>query len=115
LYSRIFADVDGVRIFQRDGDRADNCWLSAILVDPATAGWAAEDLRLALAEHDIESRPLWKPMHQQPLFAGARSFLTGAADDLFATGLALPSGTALTSAQRERVASVIEDFLAARR
>ena len=114
-YVRIFADVDGVRVFQRDGDGADNCWLSAVLVDPRTAGWAVDDLRLALAERDIESRPLWKPMHRQPVFAGARSFLNGAADQLFATGLALPSGSALAPAQCEQVMRVVEDFLGARR
>ena len=114
-YVRIFADVDGVRVFQRDGDEADNCWLSAVLVDPRTAGWEADDLRLALAEHDIESRPLWKPMHRQPVFAGARSFLNGAADQLFATGLALPSGSALATAQCEQVVTAVEDFLGARR
>jgi dTDP-4-amino-4,6-dideoxygalactose transaminase len=114
-YARIFADVNGVRIFQRDGDEADNCWLSAVLVDPRTAGWEVDDLRIALAEHDIESRPLWKPMHQQPVFAGARSFLNGAADHLFATGLTLPSGSALAPAQCEQVMTVVEDFLRARR
>jgi dTDP-4-amino-4,6-dideoxygalactose transaminase len=114
-YARIFADADGVRIFQRDGDEADNCWLSAVLVDPRTAGWEVDDLRLALAEHDIESRPLWKPMHRQPVFAGAHSFLNGAADQLFATGLTLPSGSALAPAQCEQVATVVEDFLGARR
>jgi dTDP-4-amino-4,6-dideoxygalactose transaminase len=114
-YARVFAGVDGVRIFQRDGDEADNCWLSTVLVDPATAGWQVDDLRLALAEQDMESRPLWKPMHQQPVFAGARSFLNGAADHLFATGLTLPSGSALAAAQCEQVLTVIEDFLGARR
>ncbi|HEY6796295.1 MAG TPA: aminotransferase class I/II-fold pyridoxal phosphate-dependent enzyme [Kineosporiaceae bacterium] len=114
-YAQIFADVEGVRIFQRDGDEADNCWLSAVLVDPRTAGWEVDDLRLALTEHDIESRPLWKPMHRQPVFTGARSFLNGAADKLFATGLTLPSGSALTPAQREHVVTVVEDFLGARR
>jgi len=86
-----------------------------VLVDPRTAGWEVDDLRLALAEHDIESRPLWKPMHQQPVFAGARSFLNGAADQLFATGLTLPSGSALTPAQCDQVLTVVGDFLEGRR
>jgi len=114
-YADLFADVAGVRVFQRDGDGADNCWLSAVLVEPGTAGWDVDDLRRALDEHDIESRPLWKPMHQQPVFAGARSFLHGAADRLFATGLALPSGSVLTPAQTQRVTTVVDEFLAARR
>jgi len=113
-YAGVFTDVPGVRIFQRDGDGTDNCWLSAVLVEPSAAGWEVDDLRRALGEHDIESRPLWKPMHQQPVFAGARSFLDGSADRLFATGLALPSGSVLTPAQSERVMTVIGDFLEAR-
>jgi len=114
-YARVFAGVEGVRIFQRHGDEADNCWLSAVLVDQGTAGWEVDDLRLALAQRDIESRPLWKPMHQQPVFAGARSFLNGAADQLFATGLTLPSGSALTPAQCDQVLTVVGDFLEGRR
>jgi dTDP-4-amino-4,6-dideoxygalactose transaminase len=110
-YARVFSGISGTRIFQRDGDEVDNCWLSAVLVDPATAGWNVDDLRTALDAHSIESRPLWKPMHQQPVFAGARSFVTGAADRLFATGLTLPSGSALVAAQRDQVMAVIEKFL----
>lgn len=114
-YDRLFADVAGVSLFQRVGDQHDNCWLTAILVDPASAGWAADDLRSALDVCNIESRPLWKPMHQQPVFAGARSFLTGAADRLFATGLTLPSGSALGPEERSEVMGVIGDFLRDRR
>ncbi|SFK92847.1 DegT/DnrJ/EryC1/StrS family aminotransferase [Geodermatophilus ruber] len=110
-YARLVADRPGVRVFQRPGDDGDNCWLTAILVDPVEAGWCAEDLRKALDEADVESRPLWKPMHRQPVFAGARAFLTGAADTLFATGLTLPSGSALTGEQVARVLGVIESFL----
>jgi len=113
-YAAVFSDIVGARIFQRDGDEVDNCWLSAVLVDPVTAGWKVDDLRAALDECNIESRPLWKPMHQQPVFAGARSFLTGAADRLFATGLTLPSGSALVAAQREQVMATIDGFLSTR-
>ena len=86
-YSRVFSDINGARNFQRDGDEVDNCWLSAVLVDPVTAGRHVDDLRAALDAYNIESRPLWKPMHQQRVFAGAGSFLTGAAEQLLATGL----------------------------
>ncbi|HEX8510026.1 MAG TPA: DegT/DnrJ/EryC1/StrS family aminotransferase, partial [Propionibacteriaceae bacterium] len=113
-YARVFSDISGARIFQRDGDEVDNCWLSAVLVDPVTAGWHVDDLRAALGEYNIESRPLWKPMHQQPVFAGARSFLTGAADELFATGLTLPSGSSLGAAQRDQVMATIDGFLSTR-
>ncbi len=110
-YARLFEAVPGTRIFQRTGDDADNCWLTAVLVDPQVTGWAAEDLRTALDEADIESRPLWKPMHAQPVFAGARSFLNGNSDVLFRTGLTLPSGSALTAAQLGEVTAVLGSFL----
>jgi dTDP-4-amino-4,6-dideoxygalactose transaminase len=110
-YARLFHAVPGVRIFQRAGDAADNCWLTAVLVDPPAAGWSAEDLRVALDAADIESRPLWKPMHRQPVFEGARSYLNGSADLLFATGLTLPSGSALTADQIDEVTSNLRSFL----
>jgi dTDP-4-amino-4,6-dideoxygalactose transaminase len=110
-YARLFAGVPGVRIFQRAGDDSDNCWLTAVLVDSAEAGWTADDLRVALDEADIESRPLWKPMHRQPVFAGARTYLDGSADLLFASGLSLPSGSALTAGQIDEVLSTLHGFL----
>jgi dTDP-4-amino-4,6-dideoxygalactose transaminase len=110
-YAQLFTGRDGVRIFQRPGDDGDNCWLTAVLVDPAEAGWSTDDLVKALERADIESRRLWKPMHRQPVFAGARSFLDGSADRLFATGLALPSGSALTPDEIARVLAAVESFL----
>ncbi|MGY1914940.1 DegT/DnrJ/EryC1/StrS family aminotransferase [Blastococcus sp. SYSU DS0973] len=114
-YTRLFTGVPGVRIFQRAGDRADNCWLTAILVDPREAGWSADDLRVALDVADIESRPLWKPMHRQPVFTGARSYLNGSADLLFGSGLTLPSGSALTTEQVDHVLSSTRSFLGRQR
>jgi dTDP-4-amino-4,6-dideoxygalactose transaminase len=113
-YSEIFADVEGVEIFQRGCESEDNCWLTAILVDPVTARWKPAELAAVLNGADIETRPLWKPMHQQPVFAGARAFLRGDADRLFAAGLALPSGSALKSAQVDRVHTLIRSFLSGR-
>jgi dTDP-4-amino-4,6-dideoxygalactose transaminase len=113
-YARLFAGRPGVRVFQRPGDDGDNCWLTAVVVDAAVAGWSAGDLRAALDAADVESRPLWKPMHSQPVFAGARSLLTGSADRLFATGLTLPSGSALGPAQVDAVRTTVRAFLEAR-
>jgi dTDP-4-amino-4,6-dideoxygalactose transaminase len=110
-YAEVFRDHPGVRLFQRPGDEQDNCWLTAVVVDPAVAGWSADDLRKALDAADIESRPLWKPMHQQPVFAGARSLLHGASDRLFDRGLTLPSGSALRPEQVDAVMSTIQAFL----
>lgn len=112
LYKSLFAGVDGVEVFGAEGDEADNVWLTSILVDSAATGWEPAALAAALAEDDIESRPLWKPMHAQPVFATARRQVTGASDALFARGLTLPSGSALTDDQRERVVTAIHRFLA---
>lgn len=110
-YAEITEGISGVHVFQRPGDEADNCWLSAVVVDPAEAGWNAADLRLALDAANVESRPLWKPMHQQPVFAQARSLVTGVADDLFTNGLTLPSGSALSTAQVDTVMTTLATFL----
>lgn len=111
-YKARFADVPGVEVFGADGDEHDNVWLTSILVDQTIAGWSTDDLREALTAADIESRPLWKPMHLQPIFADARGEITGASEHLFRTGLTLPSGSALDDEQTVRVFSVIDDFLA---
>jgi dTDP-4-amino-4,6-dideoxygalactose transaminase len=113
-YAGTVAGRPGVRVFQRAGDADDNCWLTALVVDPALAGWSVDDLRAALDAADIESRPLWKPMHRQPVFAAARAFVGGPADRLFATGLTLPSGSALTDDQVATVMTTLESFLGSR-
>ncbi|MCK2026490.1 aminotransferase class I/II-fold pyridoxal phosphate-dependent enzyme [Microbacterium sp. SSW1-47] len=112
LYTQLFADVDGVEVFGAEGDEHDNVWLTSILVDPAVTGWTPADLSAALTDHDIESRPLWKPMHLQPVFAGSRGVIDGASEELFTRGLTLPSGSALTGEQRDRVFGSIRSFLA---
>ena len=114
-YAELFTGVPGAQIFQRSGDEADNCWLTAVVVDSDRAGWSAEDLRKALDAADIESRPLWKPMHRQPVFTGARSYLDGSADQLFARGLTLPSGSALTENQVATVMGTLGAFLGGHR
>ncbi|WP_219860817.1 DegT/DnrJ/EryC1/StrS aminotransferase family protein [Microbacterium sp. MYb45] len=111
LYKQLFAEVDGVEVFGAEGDEADNVWLTSILIDSSITGWEPSELAAALAADDIESRPLWKPMHAQPVFDGARSKTNGASEALFARGLTLPSGSALTDAQRERVVTAIRGFL----
>ncbi len=111
LYTELFATVDGVDVFGAEGDDADNVWLTSILVDEAVTGWAPSELAAHLAGDDIESRPLWKPMHLQPVFADSRGVITGASETLFERGLTLPSGSALTDGQRDRVTSRIRGFL----
>jgi dTDP-4-amino-4,6-dideoxygalactose transaminase len=114
-YREAFAGLPGVRILGGDDDAEDNCWLSAVVVDPAVAGWSAADLGAALTALDIESRPLWKPMHLQPLYARAERLVTGAAQRLFETGLVLPSGSALSGADLSRVLTCVRSFVAERR
>jgi dTDP-4-amino-4,6-dideoxygalactose transaminase len=86
-------------------------WLTSILVDQSVTGWQPQDLAAELAKSDIESRPLWKPMHLQPVFSGSRGIINGVSESLFARGLTLPSGSALSAEQRERVRSAILAFL----
>ena len=87
-----------------------NNWLTCVLLSPASAS-DREQIRLALEAEDIESRPLWKPMHQQPVFRGARSVLRGVSDGLFARGLCLPSGSSLAENDQQRVMRIVEDLV----
>ncbi len=83
-----------------------NRWLSTILVDDSR-GVSREDIRLALEKENIESRPLWKPMHLQPVFAGTPFYGDGTSERLFDKGLCLPSGSNMTEEERERVLTAI--------
>jgi dTDP-4-amino-4,6-dideoxygalactose transaminase len=112
-YQKLFAATDGVRLLG-DGDAGANCWLTTLVVQPERTGWAAGDLGAWLDARDIESRPVWKPMHAQPVFRGRRARLTGVADRLFATGLNLPSGSGLREDAQQRVFDAIGEFLDAR-
>ena len=86
-------------------------WLTALTVEPTVFGRAREEIRLALAAADIEARPVWKPMHLQPVFAGARYRGGAVAEDLFARGLCLPSGSNLEPRDRDRVIAIVKDPL----
>ena len=81
-----------------------NRWLTCILVDPNTnKGLTREEIRLAMDAENIETRPLWKPMHQQPVFASSKKYVNGVSDLLFENGLCLPSGSNLTEEEFERI------------
>ncbi|MFJ2550888.1 DegT/DnrJ/EryC1/StrS family aminotransferase [Microbacterium sp. NPDC087591] len=110
-YKELFAPVAGVEVFGAAGDHDDNVWLTSILVDASVTGWQPQELAAELAKSDIESRPLWKPMHLQPVFAGSRGIINGVSESLFERGLTLPSGSALSTEQRERVHSALVAFL----
>jgi len=114
VYAKLFASVDGVTVLGADDPEA-NCWLTSIVVDPARAGWQSADLAAHLAARNVETRPVFKPMHLQPIFVGARTVLSGAAQHLFENGLTLPSGSALREPQVRKVFDSIMEFLEARR
>jgi dTDP-4-amino-4,6-dideoxygalactose transaminase len=84
-----------------------NRWLTTVLIDPDKAGFTREDLRLKLEKQNIESRPLWKPMHLQPVFRDCAAYTNGVSDKLFEQGLCLPSGSNLTEADLLRVLAEI--------
>lgn len=111
-YQDYFKDIPGVAVFSEpSADYYSNHWLTAIVMQPELcAGKNREDLRLALEAHHIESRPLWKPMHLQPVFAQAPYYGGQVAENLFANGLCLPSGSNLTDEDRARILSVFNDF-----
>lgn len=111
FYRRLFLDVPGVSIFGGGADDQDNFWLTSIVVDELKAGWAARELGAALDAENIESRPLWKPMHLQPVFADSRRRTNGTAERLFATGLTLPSGSSMNEEDLERIGRTVATFL----
>lgn len=110
FYKELFTDIDGVTVFTEPSDDFySNHWLSAIVIDPAIAGKTREDLRLAFLEDDIESRPLWKPMHMQPIFVDAPYYGGTVAEKLFDNGLCLPSGSNLTDEERARITAKVKE------
>lgn len=110
-YRDLFAAAPGVRILGGDDDALDNCWLSAVIVDPTVSPWTNGDLASALAAVGVESRPVWKPMHLQPVWSGLAGTLDGTAERLFDTGLTLPSGSAMTEDQFARISDAIQALL----
>ena len=109
LYVKLLEGVKGVKVMcqPEGGDFDSNYWLTCITVEPGVAGFTREDVRLALDTDNIESRPLWKPMHLQPVFKDAPFYGNGTSERLFEIGLCLPSGPTLTDEDIERVGQVI--------
>lgn len=106
-------DLAGVEVQSDPPWGRSNAWLTVVRFDSALYPDGARRVREALETHRIESRPIWKPMHQQPVFKGNPAFLTGVADELFRDGLCLPSGTSLEVDDIDRIGSVIEESLRA--
>ena len=93
----------GIAFMPEPEGRFSTRWLTALTIDPAQTGTDRETIRLALLEHQIESRPLWKPMHMQPLYQGAPYHGSGVDERLFELGLCLPSGSDMSDAQQDEV------------
>jgi dTDP-4-amino-4,6-dideoxygalactose transaminase len=112
FYVNYFQNIEGVTVFvEPNSDFYSNHWLSAIIIDSSkTKGKTREDLRLALDKENIESRPLWKPMHMQPIFKSYPYYGDNVAQNLFENGLCLPSGSNLQDSDIERLQDAFDVF-----
>ncbi|HPT14080.1 MAG TPA: aminotransferase class I/II-fold pyridoxal phosphate-dependent enzyme [Bacteroidales bacterium] len=110
FYKEQLKGLPGITVHEEPGSEFfSNHWLTTILVDPAlTGGITREDLRLHFNKHNIESRPLWKPMHLQPVFANYPAYVNGVSEHLFDIGLCLPSSSNITDEEREIVVQEIK-------
>jgi dTDP-4-amino-4,6-dideoxygalactose transaminase len=112
FYEEIFKCINGIKVFKEPNlDFFSNYWLSCIHIKKEIAGFDRKDLRLELLKNNIESRPLWKPMHLQPIFKESPFYGSNISEDLFNNGLCLPSGSNLTGDDKRRIKSVITNFV----
>jgi dTDP-4-amino-4,6-dideoxygalactose transaminase len=112
FYQGVFNGVAGISVFKEPSiDFYSNHWLSCILIDKQLTSLSSEHIRFALNEENIESRPLWKPMHLQPIFKDAPYYGDKVAENLFSNGLCLPSGSNLTLKDQERLERVFKNTL----
>ena len=107
-YVELLSGIDGIMVHTNADERSDsNYWLNTILIDPVKTGTDYDTVRQHLEACNIESRPLWKPMHTQPVFDGAPAYVNGVSEYLFSVGLCLPSGPWVSDEDVERVAREI--------
>lgn len=111
LYVEKLKNTPGITVMQprSNVDLHPNYWLSTMLVNPQEAGFTYQELSARLTAADIESRPLWKPMHLQPVFAKAPAYVNGVSEALFAQGLCLPSGPMVTDEDVNRIVEIIKN------
>lgn len=114
FYAETLAGIEGVEVYTaNDPDVFANYWLSALVIDPSkTNSKTRENLRLYLEKFNIESRPLWKPMHLQPIFEQYPYYGGSVSEKLFENGLCLPSGSNLDDNDRQRLANALKEFFA---
>jgi dTDP-4-amino-4,6-dideoxygalactose transaminase len=115
FYNSAFSGIPGISFVAEPTHSFSNRWLTTIIVDPHQAGGITrETIRLSLEKENIETRPLWKPMHCQPVFANCPAYVNGTSEDLFDKGLCLPSGSNLSKASLERVVAGVHSVMASR-
>jgi dTDP-4-amino-4,6-dideoxygalactose transaminase len=111
FYINFFKDIEGVSVFKEpNADFYSNFWLTCIVFDSDKSGKNREELRIALEVSNIESRPLWKPMHLQPIFEKSHYYGGKVSENLFENGLCLPSGSNLTESDKQRIERVLREF-----
>ena len=108
-YREALDDLPGIGFMPEAPWGMSNRWLTCITIEPGAFGASREDVRLALEAEDIEARPVWKPMHLQPVFANCRAAGGDVSARIFETGLCLPSGTGMVETDRARVISVVKN------
>lgn len=107
-YREVLKNVPGITFHTEPSkDFYSNYWLTCIVIDPEKTGASSEKIRLAFTAENIEVRPLWKPMHLQPVFANAPRVVNGTSQRLFENGICMPSGSNLTETEMERIAEVL--------
>ena len=109
FYRGAFEKRAGISFLENAAYGQSNQWLTCIQVDPEVFGATREEIRVALEQHDIESRPVWKPMHLQPIYRACRFVGSGVSNRLFERGLCLPSGASLTSDDLHRIVALVSD------
>ncbi len=107
FYREALSDLPGVAFLPEAPWGTSNCWLTCLTFDERVSGVSRETVRLALVDKDIEARPVWKPMHLQPVFASCESIGGSIAGGLFERGLCLPSGSSLLAEQRAEIVDIV--------
>jgi dTDP-4-amino-4,6-dideoxygalactose transaminase len=108
FYKKSLGKIEGIGFLEEPGDEYfSNHWLTTILLDKVKTGITPALLQEELEKENIESRPLWKPMHMQPIFSSCNAYLNGVSESLFHQGLCLPSGSGLTDHIREKIVQII--------
>lgn len=111
FYKDVFSNIDAINLFsEASSDFFSNHWLSSITIDKKVTKRTNQELMAAFAEENIETRPLWKPMHLQPVFNDCQYYGETVSEELFTAGLCLPSGSNITNDDKNRIYEVISNY-----